>query len=1125
MEDDAQRPDLDGDYLDVALRAWAIPADEPDDELPTAPAARRVARVPDQFLVFDTETTVDASQRLVFGSFRYLRRDPEADDFRLVCVEEGLVVPDDLADWNAAAARTIEDYVAANPQADVDPGTPDAARVLRARDLSWFLKGRLWRATRGRMGVVCFNLPFDISRLAWHAGETRNRHPETPDPFEGGFSFALWGPDRDGKRVESRHRPRIAIKQIDSKRALKGLRSPEKIDEIDLIPEGADTPEPDPDWRFRGHFLDLRTLVFALTDRGHTLESACGAFGVPYTKQDVKHGTVTTEYIQYCREDTAATARLLEASVREFLKHPIDLQATRAYSPATLGKHYLRAMGVSPIRERQRVDPETLGWSMSAYYGGRAECRIRHTPVPVAYCDFLSMYPTVCGLMELWNLLTAAHVNIEQSMGEDITAMLHAFTADQALDPTRWPQLVGIAQIEPDADVLPVRARYGAGPSWQIGVNPLTSRQPMWFTLADLAASKLLTGKTPKILRAIRFTSSDDQLAGLRPVDLLGDTPVDPRTQDFFRAAVEERRKVEARTDLPDQERAWRSKGLKVLANATSYGIYAQMTRHELGDGRRQATRIYGARDEPWDQKVPAPEEPGDYCFPPLAAAITGGARLMLATLEHLVTQAGGTYAFCDTDSMAIVATQTGGLIPCPGGTHRTSAGDEAIRALSWEESDEIRDRFETLKPYDPTIVTDNLLELEDENYADPKTKQGRRELWCYAISAKRYVLYQHSDAAEPALIGWCEIDSADDVAGAATAPEQLLKPSEHGLGHLLNPTDPESADRSWIAHTWQYLLRLHHDPNAPPPDWADRPAVGRNSVSSPALRSLFATLNRDRPYDERIKPFNFLNVAFVPAPERPADDERMVLIAPYEPNAQRWLQQPWTNRYSGRTYRLSAEPSRGRVREGVVTPKSYATVLGEYRANPETKSLGPAGVSCAALTAGVLQRRPVRLAALTHVGKESNRLEDLQNGLIEDPTEVANDYDDFYTAVFKPLVVPLLSALGVRETGRRTGQSIGAVSAVLRGRARPRSASVAAYLEVAVRHAEAVLLDHGLPVPSEAVACLASAVTVGSAIPCTDLCDPHAPVVVLPPQTTLPRNAFPERVHSPRTPAQADDV
>jgi hypothetical protein len=259
-------------------------------------------------------------------------------------------------------------------------------------------------------GLVCFNFPFDISRLAWHAGPARNRRPDQPDAFEGGFSLAIWGYERDGEFRESRHRPRVVVKSIDSKRALKQFRSPQLIDEIDLAPDDAD-PSSGKLTAFRGHFLDLRTLVFSLTDRGHTLESACAAFNTPYTKRAVAHGRITREYIEYCREDTDATARLCQAATREFLKHPIQLQATRAFSPATIGKGYLKQMGVRPVCDRQTFDPRLLGWAMTAYFGGRAECRIRRTPVPVAYCDFLSMYPTVCSLMELWKLLTAEQIH------------------------------------------------------------------------------------------------------------------------------------------------------------------------------------------------------------------------------------------------------------------------------------------------------------------------------------------------------------------------------------------------------------------------------------------------------------------------------------------------------------------------------------------------------------------------------------------------------------------------------------------------------------------------------------------------------------------------------------------
>jgi hypothetical protein len=60
------------------------------------------------------------------------------------------------------------------------------------------------------------------------------------------------------------------------------------------------------------------------------------------------HGVITPEYIDYNRRDVLATAelayKLLEKE--EYDKHPINLQVTKAYSPASTGKAYLRTMGM-----------------------------------------------------------------------------------------------------------------------------------------------------------------------------------------------------------------------------------------------------------------------------------------------------------------------------------------------------------------------------------------------------------------------------------------------------------------------------------------------------------------------------------------------------------------------------------------------------------------------------------------------------------------------------------------------------------------------------------------------------------------------------------------------------------
>ena len=65
-------------------------------------------------------------------------------------------------------------------------------------------------------------------------------------------------------------------------------------------------------------------------------------------------------------------------------------------------------MGIKPWQEMQPdFDPAIIGAIMSSYFGGRAEVHRRREIVRSLYCDFASMYPTVCTLMELWRFVIA----------------------------------------------------------------------------------------------------------------------------------------------------------------------------------------------------------------------------------------------------------------------------------------------------------------------------------------------------------------------------------------------------------------------------------------------------------------------------------------------------------------------------------------------------------------------------------------------------------------------------------------------------------------------------------------------------------------------------------------------
>jgi hypothetical protein len=409
--------------IPLAVRVYPEPA-----EIKKPTRYQRIWRPPNMMLVFDTETRTDVTQRLTFGSYRLFVRGR--------CLEEGLFFADDLP---AKDQRILEQYVASHrPETHTD-----GRRQLLLLTQREFL-GKFFKAVyKGRCLLVGFNLPFDLSRIAFNSSTARNR-------FAGGFSLSLFSYiDKLGLERENHFRPRVAIKRIDSKRALKGFTSRNKPDRIDLIPDASNTGQPKLGYTFRGNFLDLRTLAFALTDSGHSLESACEAFGVDHPKQHAAiHGYVSDDYIDYNRRDVLGTSELATKLLEEFAKHPILLQPTKAYSPASIGKSYLHAMGIDPILQRQPNFPKQyLGYAQSAFYGGRTSAHIRKQPVPVVYTDFLSMYPTVNSLMGLWQLVIALEIRIVTGCKTGIERFLRQLTAGALFDPKTWRKLNGFVQI------------------------------------------------------------------------------------------------------------------------------------------------------------------------------------------------------------------------------------------------------------------------------------------------------------------------------------------------------------------------------------------------------------------------------------------------------------------------------------------------------------------------------------------------------------------------------------------------------------------------------------------------------------------------------------------------------
>jgi hypothetical protein len=980
--------------LTVALRAYAERLDVPHRSGSIFPWSKW----PREILVFDTETTTDVRQKLTFGSWRHYEL-LKGGALRLQ--EQGIFYADDLPQTDPQGFKILRKYVRHE----------SAAKNGRENQLvfqtkSEFLSDVFYRlAYQSRAFVVGFNLPFDLMRLAVSCGEGR-------DKFYGGFSLVLWQEwDADkAMMIENRWRPRLHLKLLDSKRAFIEFAKPLGSPDADGV-EGATSKKGE--YTFRGHFLDLRTLAFALTSDSLSLEKACELFGVEHGKQCAKeHGRITNDYIDYNRRDVLATSELFGKLILEFDKHPIALNPCSAYSPASLAKAYMNCLGVKPAFEKfADFSKEVSGIAMTAYYGGRAECHIRQTAVPVVHTDFVSMYTTVHTLMGLWEMETAETLEVE-TWTTEAQHLLDTATLDRYFDREAWRNLTWFGELEPNEDVLPVRAQYDSdheNRTLNIGVNVITSAYPSWWAGADLIADALLSGKVPRLKRALRIVPTGRQ-RGLKAVKFAGAIDLDPLSGDFFKSLIEERKRATNDVSLSPEDRQRISQALKIVASSGCYGICAEINRNTLAKDKIADIRVY-ANGSSFEAESNSPEEPGRYCFPPLAAFTTAGARLMLALLERSVTDRGGTFAFCDTDSMAIVATKKGGLVPCEGGPLRTRKGQPAIRALSWAQVDEIVKRFESLNPYDRSIVAGSVLEIKEVNHDE----NGKRsQLYVYAIAAKRYTFLRKKSGGRI----------------------EIIDPSEHGLGHLLDPLANEDNPKKWIERVWHYIVARALGLPVPNLEFLSVPALSRLSITSPQVLRPIAATQTELPFDERIHPTNFLLSASIAEYGHPAgaDENHFHLVSQYHSDPKKALAEKWTDIHTGHQYDVTtdfpAPPYVARIR-------TFGSVLDRFVSHPEPKSAAADGSPSNRQTVGLLKRRHVSVGSIMYVGKETNRLEDVDNGLVHDWSEVYSVYKNPAHEAWRKQL-PQLKKIPSRTLAAVAGISTRAIKAIRNGHSVP---------------------------------------------------------------------------------------
>jgi hypothetical protein len=348
--------------------------------------------------------------------------------------------------------------------------------------------------------------------------------------------------------------------------------------------------------------------------------------------------------------------------------------------------------------------------------------------------------------------------------------------------------------------------------------------------------------------------------------------------------------------------------------------------------------------------------------------------------------------------------------LACPPGMDEAEFVLRAQRVQEW---------FERLNPYEHQR---GLFKLEDANYdldGEGHVTGELEPLYCFAVSAKRYALFNVDAAGRPVL----------------------RKASAHGLGHLLAPYEAGEASVSilepqvdlrelgverWQHDLWQRIVQAALEGHPQQVDFDGLPgfekrAVSRYAATTPRLARWFKGYNAGRPYREQVRPFGFLD-AFLSKNRGQLDEAQRLggelprAVAPFDRDPAVAVRQCFD--------RETGEP---------VPPeslKSYRQALAQYHLHPEAKFEGGDYTD-----AGVLRRRHIHVSYVEHIGKEANRWEE-QFHLGEDPlAQIVYGQSTRQEARLIRESLESTRRLGVRRTARESGLSVGLVSQLTQGK------------------------------------------------------------------------------------------
>ena len=304
----------------------------------------------------------------------------------------------------------------------------------------------------------------------------------------------------------------------------------------------------------------------------------------------------------------------------------------------------------------------------------------------------------------------------------------------------------------------------------------------------------------------------------------------------------------------------------------------------------------------------------------------------------------------------------------------------------------QISERFETLNPYS---FKGTILKVEDVNH-EPSEKKPKgdpdkpfRDLWGFAISAKRYCLFEGKHA------------------------RKIVDPKAHGIGYLTSPIKREKDEDQFAVEFWQKVLQNERvSYKNTEPSWLDYPAIMKIPVSSPPV------LGRLKGF---CKPYDFV-MSPVVRKSKTVDDleeqsDKPILVTRFTKNSDEWADAEYFDTRTGKPCRITTGDTGSK---NVIPVRSYRDVLNSYVNNPETKFNGPEGYPCGFGTRGILQRKHVVVKDHKHCGKEVKRK--LEQGPVDHQTDAKCRIYENGRVAADPEMLRKLSNFSEREISKGTG-------------------------------------------------------------------------------------------------------